>query len=228
VTRNAGSDLAAQLKQPEGFGLVVDEVLPDSPAKSAGLERNDLILRFEDQVLVNPPQLEALIRRAGKDKEAALTVLRGGAEQKITVRVGEKMLPERRGLPVESPGRMQMPMMPGQNRPFPNPRMQPLGGGEGGAARDREDGNRQVRYAENRARAVRSDEQGRYELTSIDGIRTFTAQKLDGSVEWKGPVETAAQKEAVPAELKKKLELLERTISPGAKDGERPARGIRD
>jgi hypothetical protein len=216
VTRDAGPDLAAQLRQPEGFGLVVEDVLPDSPAKTAGLERNDLILRFEDQWLVNPPQLEALVRRAGKDKETNLTILRGGAEQKITIKVGEKLLPERRALPMGNPGRIQQfdpqfqpRYQPDRPEAYPRP---PQRRSDAEGADGRNDGERQVRYAEERARVVRSDEKGRYELRRVDGTRTFIAQKPDGEVAWQGPVETPAQREAVPAELRQKLEVLERTM----------------
>ncbi len=88
--------LGAQLGLPEGFGLVVDDVLPESPAKTAGVERFDVVTFFGDQRLVDPGQLAALVRAEGKDKEVALTIVRKGGEQKLTVKIGEKMLPERR------------------------------------------------------------------------------------------------------------------------------------
>jgi S1-C subfamily serine protease len=71
----------------------VEDVLGDSPARTAGVQANDVLRMVDDQLLVNPNQLEALVRRAGKDKEIVLTILREGAEQKLTVKVGEKMLP---------------------------------------------------------------------------------------------------------------------------------------
>jgi hypothetical protein len=79
---------------PEGFGLVVDDVLPDSPAKTAGVQRYDILKLLNDQQLAEPNQLAALVRGLGKDAEATLTVIRKGQEQKLTVKVGEKMLPE--------------------------------------------------------------------------------------------------------------------------------------
>ena len=218
ITRLAGSDLAAQLRQPEGFGLVVEEVLPDSPAKTAGLERNDLLVRYEDQLLANPPQLEALVRRTGKDKEAALTILRGGAEQKITIKVGEKMLPERRPYRPTNPGGMQQnPNLPGGYPMNPEPRR--LRGDIGDEFGSEE---RQVTYAPQRARIERRDEQGRYELAPHEGTRTFVVLKPDGAIAWRGPVETPEQREAVPAELKPKLELLERAVTNDYRSQEHP------
>ncbi|MEQ1861869.1 MAG: hypothetical protein ABMA13_18275, partial [Chthoniobacteraceae bacterium] len=62
-----------------------------------GLERYDVLKQFNEQKLVDPSQLATLVRGVGKDAEATLTVIRKGQEQKLTVKIGEKMLPERRG-----------------------------------------------------------------------------------------------------------------------------------
>jgi len=199
VSRPAAPDLAAQLKQPEGFGLVVDEVLGDSPAQSAGLQRNDLLLRLDDQLLVNPGQLEALIRRAGKDKEVALTLLRGGEEKKINVRIGEKMLPVRRSLPQG----IGLPMPGG---PAQGPRNLQSSRERG----DRpEEVDRRVTFATERARIVRKDDQGEYELTREDGGRTFVVKRPNGEELWRGHVETRDQRRSVPEEWRGKLEMME-------------------
>lgn len=88
--------LAAQLGLSEGFGLVVDEVVPESPAAKAGVQRFDVIKQFNDQHLTDPNQLAALVRSVGKDTEVTLTLIRKGTEQKVAMKVGERMLPERR------------------------------------------------------------------------------------------------------------------------------------
>jgi hypothetical protein len=74
--------------------LLVDEVLPDSPAQAAGVQRYDVLKQLNDQQLVEPNQLAALVRGLGKDTEASLTVIRKGQEQKLSIKVGEKSLPE--------------------------------------------------------------------------------------------------------------------------------------
>lgn len=103
VTSQAPAAVAAQTGLPEGFGLVVDEVLPDSPAKAAGVERYDVLTKFDDQKLVDSAQLAALVGAAGKDAEVSLTLLRRGQETKVTLRIGEKMLPERQTVPLHTP-----------------------------------------------------------------------------------------------------------------------------
>jgi hypothetical protein len=202
-------ELTAQLRQPEGFGLIVDDLLPESPALAAGLQRNDFLLRFEDQWLINPPQLEALVRRAGKDREAVLTILRGGEEKKITVKIGEKLLPERRPIPGMDrlPGNFDREF--GQRGSEAGPRSRPGGRDFGPDGADHGGGERQFRYAPERARIVRKDDGGSYELSMVDGQPNFAVKKPDGAIAWQGPVKTAEQRQAVPAEWQEKLTALE-------------------
>jgi hypothetical protein len=103
VTSPAPAAVSAQAGLPEGFGIVVDEVLPDSPAKAAGIERYDVLTKFEDQKLVNSEQLAALVAATSKDSTVAITLVRKGQEQKVSVKVAEKMLPDRQPMDGRSP-----------------------------------------------------------------------------------------------------------------------------
>lgn len=104
MTAPLPAPMASQLGVEEGFGLVVEEVVPDSPAASAGVQRYDVLKMLDDQRLVDPNQLASLVRSRGKDTEVNLTLLRKGQEQKVTIKIGERMLPERRGFSFPSPG----------------------------------------------------------------------------------------------------------------------------
>ena len=95
VTAPVPPPLAAQLGLPEGFGLLVQEVMPDSPAKAAGVEKHDVLRAYDDQKLVQPEQLAALVRATGKGKSAAITVIRKGQDQKLTATIDERAMPER-------------------------------------------------------------------------------------------------------------------------------------
>jgi hypothetical protein len=215
VTRPVSPELGAQLKQPEGFGLVVEDVLGDSPARTAGVQANDVLRMVDDQLLVNPNQLEALVRRAGKDKEIVLTILREGAEQKLTVKVGEKMLPVRR--PLRQQGGFQdgpREFQPRRDGDQPPPNDRPPGGGRDdfrGQPGANAPLDRQTRYAPDRARVVRRDDSGVYEIARIDGHRIFTARHQDGSVAWKGPVDTEEERKAMPEDVARKFEEIEKS-----------------
>src|SRR6476659_10127494 len=52
--------LAAQLNLQDGVGVLVRAVMPDSPAAKAGVQQHDVIRNFNDQLLINEPQLQAL------------------------------------------------------------------------------------------------------------------------------------------------------------------------
>lgn len=84
-------ELRAHLPLPDGAGLIVRDVGKDSPAAVAGLQENDIVTRFDDQLLVNPPQLQSLIRSRKNGDETTLTVLRKGREMKIKAKLGQRM-----------------------------------------------------------------------------------------------------------------------------------------
>ncbi|HEY3898618.1 MAG TPA: PDZ domain-containing protein [Chthoniobacter sp.] len=105
--------LTAQLGLSEGFGLVVSDVLPDSPAAVAGIQRYDVLTKFNDQQLVDSSQFAALVRALKKDAEATVTLIRKAAEQTVTVKIGERMLPERsHGFPMPGNFRSGGPVFP--------------------------------------------------------------------------------------------------------------------
>jgi membrane-associated protease RseP (regulator of RpoE activity) len=97
ATRSPSPEARAMTGVAEGFGLVIEEVLPESPAAAAGLQRYDLITQLNDQLLVNAEQLSALVRHQAKDTQITLTLKRAGAEQKVTVKLVEKMIPVHQG-----------------------------------------------------------------------------------------------------------------------------------
>ncbi len=92
MTRSPSPDVRAQVGLAEGFGLLVEEIMEDSPAKAAGIQQYDVLVLLGDQRLVNMEQLSALIRSSAKDSDAVFTLKRSGTEQKVTVKVGEKMM----------------------------------------------------------------------------------------------------------------------------------------
>jgi membrane-associated protease RseP (regulator of RpoE activity) len=66
----------AQLSLAPGEGVVINHVAPQSPAAKAGLEPNDILLRFEDQIIVEPGQLKKLIAMKKPGDTVKLTFLR--------------------------------------------------------------------------------------------------------------------------------------------------------
>lgn len=85
--------LTAQLGLAEGTGLVVTHVVPDSPAASA-LKEHDILLKLDDQVLIEQRQLSVLVRNHHDGDEIALTYLRGGKQAVAKVKLGKHDVPK--------------------------------------------------------------------------------------------------------------------------------------
>src|SRR3989440_6022116 len=87
--------VSEQLGLPKGFGLVVDYVVPEGPAAAAGVQQNDIIKMFNDQILMEPDQLAKLVRSYQEGTNVTLTILRKNAETKVTVKLGKKEVRQR-------------------------------------------------------------------------------------------------------------------------------------
>ncbi|CAN5616904.1 hypothetical protein BH18VER1_BH18VER1_15150 [soil metagenome] len=89
--------VSEQLGLTKGFGLVVDYVVPDGPAAAAGVQANDILKMFNDQILMEPDQLAKLVRSNPEGTTVTLTVLRKGAETKLSAKLGKREVTQRRG-----------------------------------------------------------------------------------------------------------------------------------
>src|SRR6266566_3077727 len=87
--------VSEQLGLAKGLGLVVEYVVPNSPAASAGIQQNDILKMLNDQILIEPTQLRKLLQTFSEGTEVTLTILRKGQEQKITVKLAKKEMPQR-------------------------------------------------------------------------------------------------------------------------------------
>lgn len=85
----APAALRHQLKVSDGVGLVIEFVQPGSPGAEAGLKPFDLLLKLDDQWLINPEQFAVLIRMHHAGDEVKLTLLRQAGEQTIPVKLAE-------------------------------------------------------------------------------------------------------------------------------------------
>src|SRR6266705_1905078 len=90
--------VSEQLGMAKGLGLVVEYVVPNSPAASAGVQQNDILKMLNDQILIEPSQLRKLLQTFSDGTDVTLTILRKGQEQKITVKLAKKEVPQRHSL----------------------------------------------------------------------------------------------------------------------------------
>ena len=110
---------------PHGTGLNVLGVPAGGPAAAAGLEPGDVMLRFNDQVLINPAQLAVLIRTRDAGERVTLTVLRDGEELELAAELGTASVPalgpggmpmqqgwQVQPMPIERKGRVELEPVP--------------------------------------------------------------------------------------------------------------------
>jgi C-terminal processing protease CtpA/Prc len=70
-------------------GIIIDDVINDSPAEEAGLEAGDIILKFDGKNVTSSNRLTRWIRRTKPDTEVKLDIIRDDEPLEITVTIGE-------------------------------------------------------------------------------------------------------------------------------------------
>ncbi len=80
---------AKELKLSRVEGVIVSEVLPDSPSAKAGLEAKDVILEYDGQSVEGIVQFRRLVRETPPGRSVNIEVTRDGHSEKLTVQVGD-------------------------------------------------------------------------------------------------------------------------------------------
>jgi len=83
-------DLTKALSLPDNEGVLVDEVVGESPAEKAGLKHGDVIVAFAGNPIHEVKDLTKAVRKASPGDEVAITVLRDGQRQDLKVTLGER------------------------------------------------------------------------------------------------------------------------------------------
>ncbi len=91
-TSQLDQGLSHQLGLPPGAHLRVDHVAQGSPAENAGLKLYDILLKLDDQLLINPDQLKTLVQMRNPGERISLSVLR--QSKPLTVSVELLEMPE--------------------------------------------------------------------------------------------------------------------------------------
>jgi hypothetical protein len=226
--------LAAQLGLPDGHGLVVNHVVPDSPAAGA-LKQHDILLKFDDQILIEQRQLSVLVRNRKEGDEVTLTYLRGGKQATARIRLAKHEVPKvsawEAPLTVRNAphgfafgsgggeGNFDFQIMPGPGQPRTSEEIDRfLGLMNNGAARpgvqlfrQTMPGDRSMSVTINtgNSRVVLDDEKGTLELAIKDGSKELVAKNSKGGQVFSGPVNTPEERKALPPGVRARLERLE-------------------
>ncbi len=74
----------------ETDGVIVDDVVPNSPASDAKLKRDDVIKKFNGHDVRNITELRSLVSQVELNKKVDLEVVRGGNNLKVTAEIREQ------------------------------------------------------------------------------------------------------------------------------------------
>ncbi len=196
------ADAAAGL--PDGVGLTVTFVDPAGPAAADhAIAAGDVLHLLDDQLLVNPAQMVTLVRLRHPGDAVTLTVLRDGRPTRVTVRLGSKLRPAAPPPPPSQAGGddERIPTLPGVVGPDPvtgrlpdDPQL-PLPG---------------------HARTTVAFDDGTYSArvsTDAAGHKQMAVRDAAGRPVAAGPVDTAEQWNAFPADVRQHLQSVRTLIA---------------
>ncbi len=89
MTEPVSPPLRAQLGLAEESGLVAMHVEKDSPAAKADIKEYDVLLKLDDQVLINREQFRTLAQSHKAGDTVKLSILRAGKPMDVTVKLEE-------------------------------------------------------------------------------------------------------------------------------------------
>lgn len=227
-TAPVGRTLATQLGLPVDIGLVVARVSEGSPAASQ-LKEHDILMKFDDQLLIDTRQLSVLVRARKEGEEVPLTLYRGGKEITLKVKLGQREMPKHArpdGLPpggmgffneeFPGPGEMRIRQLPGMEPDDVHNVLRMIGRERHNwfgappvhffGRKDRK-GSTMLNLAE--GNFVFSDDTGSVEVQANDGKRELTVKNPKGEITFHGPINNADDREKLPPEVMARLDKIE-------------------
>ena len=226
----------AQLGLARGTGLVVNHVVSKSPAAGV-LQEHDILLKLDDQILIETRQLAVLVRIRKPGEEVTVTYLRAGQKTTAKVTLGQQEVSKLSGLGGVSEVRTFAftPATPG------GPWFEAPVAGAGGGNREEIDrvlsmihgartrvgvdgqqspmriqidrqggpGFRAMSINTADSSLVFTDDEGSLELIQKAGAKTLVAKDAKGAEIFSGPVTTPEERKALPDAVRARLEKLE-------------------
>ena len=202
--------LTEQLNLPRRVGLVIEHISPDSPAQAASLRAHDILLKIDDQQIIDTYQLAVLIRNHKEGDEVTVTYVRAGKEATVKAALVQRPL-HKLSWESEMPMRPAMDLGPERVQGMLSMispgalRVAPLADEEKAETRifKVNTGNSHVSF---------DDKDGALDLTIVDGRQNLVAKDRDGAVLFSGPVDTPEERKGLPPAVRQRYDHLESQI----------------
>jgi serine protease Do len=82
-------ELAKSFGAKDTKGVLISDVVPDSPAAKAGIKAGDIVLQFDGKKTESPADLQRGVGLTSPGNDAKVTIWRDQAERTVTVKIGE-------------------------------------------------------------------------------------------------------------------------------------------
>jgi len=86
--QNIDPEMVEFFKLENNKGVLVTSVTEGSPADKAGLKKDDVVILIDNKKVEDPQDVKNIIGFTAPDTEVQFTIIRGGKEKKVTVKVG--------------------------------------------------------------------------------------------------------------------------------------------
>jgi predicted metalloprotease with PDZ domain len=73
-----------------GKGVLVNRVVPDSPADRAGIEKGDVIISFNSRTLTDPDNLASMVREMKPGQAASIGIVRDGSRRTVSAKLAAR------------------------------------------------------------------------------------------------------------------------------------------
>ena len=216
-TTPVSATLSTQLGLPKGTGLIVAHVVPDSAATGV-LQAHDILLKLDDQLLIDSRQFSVLIRNHAVGDAVTLTYVRAGKQATASVKLVKRDVPKSAFFRQLIPGEAPPPPLPGRELgsreetdqvlglvgPGPHIQTRRFPGKPGPNA-----GFRVMKVNPGNSNMIFNDDHGTLELTIKDDQKSLVAKNEKGEKIYSGPVTTPDERKALPVDVRERLERIE-------------------
>jgi serine protease Do len=88
LIQNLSEDLAESFGYESTAGVLIGDVVPDSPASEAGLQSGDIVVEYDGEPVKMSHELRNLVAATSPGSEVELRIFRDGKYQEVTIQIG--------------------------------------------------------------------------------------------------------------------------------------------